>query len=185
VGTAVLVDEQGAIRARCRCGNPLLDPVLSSAERCDGCPRAVKPPESWQLGASYYATHPDPPRARGERPVNRPEGGAMSVRVLDVLPAGYVLEETRTGPDGKPITRTLTVPEPAVKTVSKTRVRTRTKTRTVTVASPPLITPGPTRTVFVPTTVAVPSPPTIVNRTVTVFQTRTVPETITVYTGEG
>ena len=43
-GTAVLVDENGEPVARCRCGNPLLEPVYIKTAKCLGCPPNYKPP---------------------------------------------------------------------------------------------------------------------------------------------
>ena len=42
-GTAVLVDKDGKPVARCRCGNPLLEPVDIETARCYGCPPRYKP----------------------------------------------------------------------------------------------------------------------------------------------
>lgn len=44
-GTAVLVDKHGRPVARCRCGNPLAEPVFEKTARCTGCPAGYKPPK--------------------------------------------------------------------------------------------------------------------------------------------
>jgi len=167
-GTAVLVDEQGAIRARCRCGNPLQDPVLSTDERCDGCPQGVQMPTAWRLGTVYYVVHPSPPPVEGEEPEDGDTNERLTVRVVKVLPGAYVVEETVTGPNGRTRVRTRTVPTPRTATTT----RTRTQTRTREVDGPTVTITGPARTVFVP-------------RTVTVERTVTQQQTVTVFTGEG
>lgn len=43
-GTAVLVDKDGVPVARCRCGNPLLEPVHIPEATCYGCPPNYEPP---------------------------------------------------------------------------------------------------------------------------------------------
>lgn len=43
-GTAVLVDKDGVPVARCRCGNPLLEPVYIAEADCFGCPPRYRPP---------------------------------------------------------------------------------------------------------------------------------------------
>ena len=43
-GTAVLVDKDGKPVARCRCGNPLLEPVFVKEATCFGCPPNYRPP---------------------------------------------------------------------------------------------------------------------------------------------
>ena len=43
-GTAVLVDKDGVPVARCRCGNPLLEPVYIPEATCYGCPPNYRPP---------------------------------------------------------------------------------------------------------------------------------------------
>ena len=43
-GTAVLVDEKGVPVVRCRCGNPLLEPVYVKTAKCIGCPPNYTPP---------------------------------------------------------------------------------------------------------------------------------------------
>ncbi len=107
-GTAVLVDSQGAIRARCRCGNPLQDPIVTPSEHCDGCPPGFQVPQSWRLSASYYVIHPAPPPVKGESQLTGLQG--VTVQVVKVLPAGYVLKEVQTNKNGKTHVRTVTVP---------------------------------------------------------------------------
>jgi hypothetical protein len=166
-GTAVLVDDDGAIRARCRCGNPLLDPVLSSAESCEGCPPSYRP-SAWQMASVYYALHPSPPPVPGEEPPRTAStDGSTTVHVIRTIERGYVLEEEYVDDEGRKRTRTITVPKPPEPPKPKTRVVTKTRTRTVTVESPP-------QTVFVPEI-----------QTVTVTQTVPQVQTITVYRDEG
>jgi hypothetical protein len=43
-GTAVLVDKDGVPVARCRCGNPLLEPTFIKVAECLGCPPHYRPP---------------------------------------------------------------------------------------------------------------------------------------------
>src|SRR5688572_25459760 len=43
-GTAVLVDRRGVPVARCRCGNPLLEPIYIPTAKCFGCPPDYRPP---------------------------------------------------------------------------------------------------------------------------------------------
>ena len=171
-GTAVLVDATGAIRARCRCGNPLVDPILSTNEQCMGCPGGLSVPTSWQLGPIYYVTYPSPPPVKGERPKKTPM--TSSIKVLKILPGAYVLEVVIRRANGKTVTTTATIPAPpTLRRTPKTRVRIKTKTTTVsqvfTVASPGV-------TVF----------RTLPSQTVT-SPARTVtapPRTVTVYTKE-
>jgi hypothetical protein len=166
-GTAVLVDSQGAIRARCRCGNPLQDPIVSPSERCDGCPAGFQVPQSWRLSASYYLIHPAPPPIEGE-PKQSGKLRDVTVQVVKVLSAGYVLQEVSTDANGRTHVRTVTVPKPASRTV--TVARTSTKRRlTVTIRR--------NGTVFVPRTLV---------RTVTRgVPGPTVTKTVTVFTGGG
>ena len=173
-GTAVLVDSTGAIRARCRCGNPLVDPILSSNERCTGCPGGSSLPKSWQLGPIYYAIHPFPPPVQGERAAKPPKSG-LSVTVLKILPGAYVLQKVTRGENGKAVTTTMTVPAPpTAKSLTKTIVKTDTATTTAT------STVNQTSTVRTPpatVTVDRPLPPQTVTQTVT-----SPPQTVTVYT---
>ncbi|HEY7073781.1 MAG TPA: DUF6777 domain-containing protein [Solirubrobacteraceae bacterium] len=166
-GTAVLVDSQGAIRARCRCGNPLQDPIVTPSERCDGCPAGFQVPQSWRLSASYYVIHPAPPPVKGQR--GQPGGlKDVTVEVIRVLSGGYVLKEVRTDANGKTQVRTVTVPKPANTTVTVARTTTK-RGGTVTVSR--------NGTVFVPRTLL---------RTVTrVLHGPTVTKTVTVFTGQG
>ena len=91
-GTAVLVDDKGVPVVRCRCGNPLLEPVFVETAKCYGCPADYKPPPECvyvdfsRLYRDYdgdeflrvyrrrdfkdacYFPYPDPPRVRRRRP---------------------------------------------------------------------------------------------------------------------
>ena len=48
-GTAVLVDDYGRPVTRCRCGNPLKEPVVQPTATCKGCPANYKPPRQCKL----------------------------------------------------------------------------------------------------------------------------------------
>jgi hypothetical protein len=92
-GTAVLVDEDGKPVARCRCGNPLSEPVFIKSATCYGCPPHYRPPppckyydyDDYQYkhytDSDYkraydprdyrgkcYRPYPDPPRVRRRTP---------------------------------------------------------------------------------------------------------------------
>jgi hypothetical protein len=67
-GTAVLVDASGRPVVRCRCGNPLLEPVLSAPFVCRGCPPAYRPPPPCRPAESCYRPHPSPPPVTTEAP---------------------------------------------------------------------------------------------------------------------
>ncbi len=66
-GTAVLVDENGEPVARCRCGNPLLEPVFIKTAKCHGCPPNYKPPKGCAYGSDELRTrlYPNPPKVKG------------------------------------------------------------------------------------------------------------------------
>lgn len=64
-GTAVLVDEKGIPRARCRCGNPLLEPVYYPEATCYGCPPSYEPPPPCRPYRECWRRYPDPPPVRG------------------------------------------------------------------------------------------------------------------------
>lgn len=149
VGTAVLVDDQGAVRVRCRCGNPLQDPAPTIDEQCDGCPANQRLPNAWRLAGSYYALHPSPPPVKGEEPANEKPGRKVTVRMIRVTPH-YILEESEVGPDGKTHVRKIRFPKPPEpKVVTKTR--TVYVPRTITVERPVTV----YRTITVPRTVIV------------------------------
>lgn len=65
-GTAVLVDETGKIVARCRCGNPLTEPIFIPEATCYGCPPDYTPPPPCN-GKRCYDPYPDPPDVFGGR----------------------------------------------------------------------------------------------------------------------
>ena len=161
-GTAVLIDDNRAIRTRCRTGSPLLDPILASSETCKDCPASFKKQDSYQLSETYYAVHPAPPATiidRGTAP--KAPAKPVTITVEKQLPPQYIVKQN---------TKTVTVhdpaaPAPQTKTVTVVKVKTKTKTRTVT---------GPTQI----RTVTVQSAP----RTVTV---QGAPRTVTVYRDEG
>ena len=95
-GTSVLVDKDGVPVARCRCGNPLLQPIFIAEAECFGCPQDYIPPPECEYydyddrdydryGDAYwkrvyvvrdfvdvcYLPYPDPPSVRGT-PRRRP-----------------------------------------------------------------------------------------------------------------
>ena len=55
-GTAVLVDKYGRPVVRCKCGNPLLQPIHYPKIRCKGCPPHYKPPMQckWRIYDPWY-----------------------------------------------------------------------------------------------------------------------------------
>lgn len=66
-GTAVLVDSSGRPVARCRCGNPLLEPVYIATARCLACPAGYTPPPPCPDYRECYRRYPDPPPVRTAR----------------------------------------------------------------------------------------------------------------------
>ena len=59
-GTAVLADKYGKPVARCKCGNPLLEPIYYPKAKCNKCPPKYQPPKPcyWP---PYPPWHPYPP----------------------------------------------------------------------------------------------------------------------------
>jgi hypothetical protein len=66
-GTAVLVDEHGVPRARCRCGNPLLEPVFIPEATCYGCPPNYTPPPDCHPWSACWEAYKHPPPVYGHR----------------------------------------------------------------------------------------------------------------------
>ena len=64
-GTAVLVDEDGVPRARCRCGNPLLEPIFIPEATCYGCPPNYHPPPECEPWDECYEIYKNPPPVKG------------------------------------------------------------------------------------------------------------------------
>ncbi len=60
-GTAVLADKSGRPVARCRCGNPLLEPVYYPSARCLNCPANYRPPSPCEPYGECWARYPNPP----------------------------------------------------------------------------------------------------------------------------
>jgi hypothetical protein len=60
-GTAVLVDKSGRPVARCRCGNPLLEPVYYPSARCLNCPAGYQPPPPCEPYGECWKRYPNPP----------------------------------------------------------------------------------------------------------------------------
>ncbi len=90
-GTAVLVDKDGVPVVRCRCGNPLLEPIYVKTAKCFGCPANYHPPpecvyvdfarlyrdydgdaylrvyERSDYSNACYLPYPDPPNVKRRR----------------------------------------------------------------------------------------------------------------------
>ncbi|MDQ4041637.1 MAG: hypothetical protein M3141_07790 [Actinomycetota bacterium] len=66
-GTAVLVDEHGVPRARCRCGNPLLEPIFIPEATCFGCPPHYRPPPECEPWGECYTIYENPPPVKGRK----------------------------------------------------------------------------------------------------------------------
>jgi hypothetical protein len=78
-GTAVLVDDAGRVVARCRCGNPLLEPIPIGSGTCKGCPTGYKPPDllpRGQVPPVVTALNPPPVTASGPQPTQTATPGA-------------------------------------------------------------------------------------------------------------
>jgi hypothetical protein len=76
-GTAVLVDKYGRPVVRCKCGNPLLEPIYYPKIRCKGCPPHYHPPKwcKWRTYDPWYGYPPEwlPPEWRDPYPKDYPE----------------------------------------------------------------------------------------------------------------
>ena len=105
-GTAVLVDKDGKPVARCRCGNPLLEPIFIEEAKCIYCPANYTPPPPCSDYADCYRRYPHPPpvviyaRPRREReperdrpPTTRTGNGPASGQFS---PAGGTIYDTYT-----------------------------------------------------------------------------------------
>jgi hypothetical protein len=75
-GTAVLVDKYGRPVVRCRCGNPLLEPIFYPQAKCYDCPPRYKPPPPcrWRRYDPWYGYPPEylPPKWRDPYPEDYP-----------------------------------------------------------------------------------------------------------------
>ena len=60
-GTAVLVDRSGKPVVRCRCGNPLLEPIYIPTAKCFKCPPDYRPPPPCDDYEDCYRRYPNPP----------------------------------------------------------------------------------------------------------------------------
>jgi hypothetical protein len=69
-GTAVLVDSTGRPVVRCRCGNPLAEPIFIQEAICLKCPANYTPPPPCDDYEKCWRRHPAPPPTRrfGPRP---------------------------------------------------------------------------------------------------------------------
>ena len=76
-GTAVLVDKYGRPVARCKCGNPLLEPIYYPKATCKGCPPKYKPPKDcyWNPYPPWWPYPPEylPPKWRDPYPDDYPK----------------------------------------------------------------------------------------------------------------
>ena len=69
-GTAVLVDSSGRPVVRCRCGNPLAEPIFIREAICLKCPADYTPPPPCEEYSKCWKRYPDPPPVKrfGPRP---------------------------------------------------------------------------------------------------------------------
>ena len=69
-GTAVLVDSSGRPVVRCRCGNPLAEPIFIREAICLKCPADYTPPPPCEDYSKCWKRYPDPPPVKrfGPRP---------------------------------------------------------------------------------------------------------------------
>ena len=78
-GTAVLVDRRGVPVVRCRCGNPLLEPIYIPTAKCFGCPPDYRPPPPCDNYDDCYRRYPNPPPVivivDRSQPEDEPSGG--------------------------------------------------------------------------------------------------------------
>ncbi|MDX6649221.1 MAG: hypothetical protein QOJ97_1172, partial [Solirubrobacteraceae bacterium] len=58
-------DDHGVPRARCRCGNPLLEPVYIPEATCYGCPPNYHPPPECNPWSDCYEVYKHPPPVMG------------------------------------------------------------------------------------------------------------------------
>ena len=76
-GTAVLVDKYGRPVVRCKCGNPLLEPIHYPKIRCKGCPPNYKPPMQckWRTYDPWHGYPREwlPPDSRDPYPKSYPK----------------------------------------------------------------------------------------------------------------
>src|SRR4051812_24826241 len=176
-GTAVLVDSVGAVRARCRCGNPLLDPALFAPEECVNCPSDHKLASRARLASLYYFPYPDPPLARGERRTASERARAKKRRtivVTKIVPETNTVTFTERVPGtNRTVTRTIRVPIHDVRVRTIKVPTTVTLERTVTVTVPQTVTQ--TETVVQTQTVT-----NTQTQTQTVTNTQTVPAPVTI-----
>jgi hypothetical protein len=75
-GTAVLVDKYGRPVVRCRCGNPLLEPIFHREATCSDCPPDYEPPPPcrYKPYRPWYGYPPEylPPKLRDPYPPGYP-----------------------------------------------------------------------------------------------------------------
>lgn len=93
-GTAVLVDKYGRPVVRCRCGNPLLEPIFYPEATCRGCPPKYEPPPPcrYRRFKPWYPYPPEylPPDWRDpypkDYPRTKPRRGKLCYRVYPKPP---------------------------------------------------------------------------------------------------
>jgi hypothetical protein len=94
-GTAVLVDDAGRTVARCRCGNPLLEPIPVGSGTCKGCPQGYKPPALLPRGqVPPVVVVQNPPPVIGGVPTTQPTATPSTFATSTIPVAGG------TGPPG-------------------------------------------------------------------------------------
>jgi hypothetical protein len=81
-GTAVLVDEAGVPRTRCRCGNPLAEPIYIPEATCYGCPPNYHPPPECEPWDECFTVYEHPPAVMGTG-ASAPTGGGGGGRTLN------------------------------------------------------------------------------------------------------
>ena len=121
-GTAVLVDKDGKPVARCRCGNPLLEPIFIETAKCIACPPSYKPPppcdyfdyddsdyrrydddefvdayDASDYRGKCYRPYPDPPRVKRKkrRPEPEPQPAAQPPPVQTTPDTGLQCDPAR------------------------------------------------------------------------------------------
>ena len=122
-GTAVLVDEDGKPVARCRCGNPLLEPVFVRTAKCFACPPNYRPPppcdyfdfddtdfrqfdddefvdayDASEFRGKCYLLYPDPPAVRLRRRgrATPPDAERATSPTASFTPASGTVDDTYT-----------------------------------------------------------------------------------------
>ena len=88
-GTAVLVDEEGKPVARCRCGNPLSEPLqLEPETKCYQCAAGYQPPPPCE--GKCYRPEPNPPPVTGGGGT-----GGGPTKPGPIIPPGDVIQTSK------------------------------------------------------------------------------------------